>query len=372
MMLSHSSCRWLAVAALLAGCKSNPPAEAARPTAPVPAEKPRSAPAAEAGPALSLLLPVAPQRCTWARQPLPGTEATPVFTFDAACDESRVSWSPDAKEGLVFSYAVNQADARAGVWRVDLASRTGKPLELKGLPFRTETPASAESSLRRVAFDTQGRLVALVALTYPRGEGNPTVITFGGQRYPVQVEGGASPRLALAYRLEGAQWKQFEAKASAESDDMPQDPSLDVLEAAKTLREDSSEALPGQEAPAGARQKLDAAVPGQDAEGKWMALPTPGGPLYYRAAFEPDEETFFVAPTFRWEREGSLVALEGMPEKASGSASLQLQQDRLLILLSLAEVEGRMALVYDTRTKTRLATARDLTTATLWPTPAAR
>ncbi|MFY0580494.1 hypothetical protein ACN28S_45230 [Cystobacter fuscus] len=95
----------LASALVLAGCKSNPPAPATVDAGVAAASTPGKelAPVPAAGPSLSYLKRADPERCEWVRLPFPSGNASAVFSFDADCSRSEVSWSPDGKEGLVFT-----------------------------------------------------------------------------------------------------------------------------------------------------------------------------------------------------------------------------------------------------------------------------
>ena len=87
---------------------------------------------------MSFLRTVDPERCEWVRQPLPSGEAVTVFSFNGACDRSMVSWSPDGKQGLVFTWPSGEGEVPKA-WRVDLVAHKGQPLDLKTLPL--EEPA---------------------------------------------------------------------------------------------------------------------------------------------------------------------------------------------------------------------------------------
>jgi hypothetical protein len=311
---------------------------------------------------------VDPERCAWVRQPLPSGTPTPVFTFDADCSQSRVSWSPDGKEGLVFTWPVGPG-AQTRLWRVDFATKTGKPLDLKDLPGGTGEQGPDKPYVDGAGFDAQGRPVALVSDVYvnreaEKGQGGERFISFEGQRYPVP-KGEGMPGLAFAYRMEGANWKRFETKGSLY--ETPSAPGTKVLEAARALVvQTPSEDLPGQKASESAARMLDAAVPGQDETGQWRSLPTPGGTLHYRAKQRPDEETLYYASTpVRWEQDGKLVELEGLTETARyNRLGFQLQGGLLLI------TNPSSAYVFDTRTKKNLLSVEGVESPALWPEPA--
>ena len=382
-MLLRWNCLWLTVV-LLAGCKSEsresaatdkggaavpvsskdltpPPISSKEPT-------PTSAPVAAPGPVLSYLKPVDAQRCQWVRQPLPSGASTE-YTFNAACNESLLSWSPDGTEGLAFSFAVGEG-AQPRAWRVDFAKKSGKPMDLKGLLGGSGGAGFGKASIQRVSFDAQGRPVALVSAVYAKDElekgvGGERFITFEGQRYPVKGDEG-SPGLAMAYRLDGTEWKRFETEVSSfESESAP---GVDVLDAAKTLPVQTPSLFgepPGQEASEGAAQRLDAALPGHESFGKWMSLSTPDGTLHYRGRQDPEDNSFFPSTPVRWEQEGKLVELEGLPAKEGDRLGFQVRRGFLLVVV-LAE-ETRFMHVFDTRTQKKLVSVKDIESATFWP-----
>jgi hypothetical protein len=250
------------------------------------------------------------------------------------------------------------------IWRVDFTAKTGKPVDPKGLPDK--------SSIGRVGFDAQGNLVALVAVENSKvekgkGKSKERFITFEGQRYPVtQAEG--KPGLALAYRLEGADWKRFETKVSAFGEDAS---GLGVLEATKALPPQTPALfgeLPGQKASESAARMLDAAIPGLEESGKWMSLSTPGGTLHYRGALDYEEDTFYPSTPVRWEQDGKLVELEGLTVK--NGTSLDLRPRGELLLIFVVGEQPRSAHVFDTRTKKNLVSVKGIDSPTLWPEPA--
>ncbi|HZI02872.1 MAG TPA: hypothetical protein VEZ71_02560, partial [Archangium sp.] len=291
-----SPLRWshllLAVSLFLAGCKSNPPSTSTTDAAVAATPPPSKAPELS-GPALSYLKPLE-DRCAWVRHPLPSGDPSPVFTFNAGCIDVTLSWSPTGKEGLVFGPS---GESGPLIWRVDFAAKTGKPLDLKGVPGGTGAQGTDKPYIEQVGFDAQGRPVAIVSDVYsnrvpekdPKGE---RFITFEGERFPVP-EADGTPGLAIAYRLEGTEWKRFETKVSTW--ETAESPGSNALEAAKALYVPKSlqrgEALPGQAAAASASQRLEAELPGQAAGGKWMSLSTPGGTLHYRSQVDPEDDS---------------------------------------------------------------------------------
>ena len=343
--------RWyhplLAAVLVLAGCKSNPPAPTTEApgavTAPTPSKAPSPAPAS--GSALSYLKSVDAQRCEWVRQPLPSGEPTR-FAFDAACDESQLSWSPDGTAGLVFNVATGER-TQPRAWRVDFVAKSGKPVDLKGLLGTLGGQGSDTPRIHKVAFEAQGRLVALVS------------------DVPVEDEGTRGQ--ALAFRQEGADWKRIESKpASFESEGGA---GVNVLDAAKALPDQTLSLfgdLPGQEAPEAAVKKLDAALPGQAQEkfGKWMSLSTPGGALYYWTALDPEDDSRYPSVPVRWEQDGNLVELDGLTARPGERLGFQVRGGLLLVFIL---GETRSAHVFDPRTKKSLVAVKDIESATLWP-----
>jgi len=345
--------RWyrplLAAALVLAGCKSPPPAPTSAPgavTAPTPSKAPPPAPASS-GSALSYLKPMDAQRCEWVRQPLPSGEPT-VFAFDAACDESQLSWGPDGTTGLVFNVAIGER-TQPRAWRVDFPSKSGKPVDLKGLLDTLGGKGSDTPRIHTVAFDTQGRLVALVS--------------------DVPVEDDGSQGQALAFRQEGADWKRIESKPTSVGPD--EAPEVHMLDTAKALPNPTLSLfgdLPGQEAPETAVKKLNAAQPRQATMkvGKWMALSTPGGALYYWTAMDPEDDSLYPTAPVLWEQDGELVEPEGLTARPGERLGLQVRGGLLLVFV-LAET--RSAHVFDPRTKKSLVAVKDIESATLWPEP---
>jgi hypothetical protein len=247
MSLSRWSRTLLAIF-MMAGCKSEKPS--APPTqppstpttgtapakAPAPAPAPTPAPAPAPALALSYLKPSDPERCEWLRQPVPTGEPTPVFSFNAACDRSMVSWSPDGKEGLVFTWPSGEGEVPKA-WRVDLSARTGKPLDLKTLPGGKGAGGQDQPYIELLAFDKQGRPVAIIADIYfsrktQKGPDGKTVVAFEGKRSPLPEGMEGTPGLVHAYQLEGEGWKHLETKGSTfETDIAPGTRELDTLKA---------------------------------------------------------------------------------------------------------------------------------------------
>jgi len=376
MSLLHWRRPLLAAALVVAGCKSNNPApatataDASVATVSAPAKAPTPAPAS--GPALSYLKRVGPQQCAWVRQPIPSGTPTTVFTFDADCTRSLVSWSPDGKEGVVFTWPVGEG-AQPRVWRVDFAAKTGKSMELK-LPGGTGEHGPNKPYIEKVSFDAQGRPVALVSDVYTdrpleKGKNGEEFISFEGERFPVREKKvDTSPGLALAYRWEGSEWKRFETKLSVyEAEEAP---GINALDAAKALSYIQSPTpptdLPGKEASMSSGRLLDSSMPEQQETVLWMTLTTPGGMLHY-AARNPGNDTLVPAAPVRWEQDGKLAELEELKAKDGDSIGLQVRGDLLLVTVLN---EARLAYVFDTRTKKNLLSVEGVESAALWPEPA--
>jgi len=367
MPLIHWRRALLAIAFVLASCKPNtstaatPDAGVTAAPSPSKAPTPAPAPVPASGAALAYLKPVGSERCEWVRQPLPSGEPVTIFAFDVACRRSEISWSPNGKEGLVRGFP---RGAPQRLWRVDLAGRTGKQMELKGLPAGTGEQGPGKPGIARVGFDAEGRPVALlfVSAGLEQGQGGEQFITFDGQRHSVtkaDVPGGQG--LALAYRWEGADWKRFETKVGGSST------ALDANNSLYDPGPSRTESLPGQEASKSTAQMLNKALRPQDRFGKWMALPTPGGNLLYRGKqLDPDSNAMSSAPV-RWEQNGKLLEPEGLTAKPGDTVVFQLR-DELLVINVLGETQS--AYVFDSRTKKNLASVKDIAVpVTLWPEP---
>ncbi|AKJ04082.1 hypothetical protein ATI61_101823 [Archangium gephyra] len=369
--------RWsrslFAVAVVLVGCKPNTSAAAmadADAATQAPSKTPAPVPTPASGAALSYLKPVGPEKCEWVRQALPSGAPTTLFTFDGACGQSVLAWSPNGKEGLVL-HRPEAEGAQPRLWRVDFTTKSGKRLALVGLPVLA-TRGPDKPFIEQVGFDAQGRPVALVSNIYAnrkleKDKSGKRFILFENQRYPVE-KSVSSPGLALAYRLEGSDWKRFETKVSTYEPETA--PGINALDAAKALAPVPAplpEGTPGQEASESAAKMLDAALPQQDKASKWMALPTPGGTLLYRGAVDYSDESFYPAAPARWEQDGKLVELAGLKAKDGDRLGFQLQ-DGLLIIFVLGE-DSRSVHVYDTRTKKNLASVQGVESAAFWPEP---
>ena len=381
MSLSRWS-RALLAALVLAGCKSeNPPAAptpapsapaaSAPAKAPAPAPAPAPTPAPASGFALSYLKPSDPERCEWLRQPIPTGEPTPVFSFNGACDRSMVSWSPDGKEGLVFTWPSGEGEVPKA-WRVDVDAHTGKPLDLKTLPGGKGAGGQDQPYIEQIGFDKQGRPVAIVADVYvsrepQKGADGQTVVAFEGKPYPLSEGLEGSPGLAHAYRLEEGGWKRIETKGSAFESDIA--PGTNVLDALKTLTPVAKasapeQAMPGAEAPAAAVKKLDTAFPGQEESGQWMMLTTPGGPIYFRGTL--GGEFLYPSAPIAWEEGGKMVAPDGLWVKPNDAVGLK-QQDEWLLIANYGTPQS--AQVWNTRTRDRVLAAEDANAPAFWPKP---
>jgi hypothetical protein len=320
---------------------------------------------------VSYLKPSDPERCEWVRQSLPAGEPSVVFAFNAACDRAMVSWSPDGKEGLVFSWPSGEGE-QPKAWRVDLAAHTGKPLELKTLPGGVGAGGQDKPYIEQISFDKQGQVVAILAdvfvnRTTKEGAGGRPVLTFEGKDYPLPEGVEGSPGFAHAYRLEVGAWKRVETKPSGfESDMAPGTGELDMMKTLQPVAKASasSERMVGQEAPAAAVKKLDAAFPGQDESGQWMELSTPGGTVYFRGSL--GGEFLYPSVPVAWDQGGKPVELEGLLAKKDDFLGIQTQGNLLLIA---NYGDPRSAQVWDTQTKERVLSAEGANAPTFWPKP---
>ncbi|MFP2957562.1 hypothetical protein ACLEPN_06935 [Myxococcus sp. 1LA] len=351
----------LAAVALL-GCQSRkeekpatPPAPAAAPQA---AEAPKPTPPPEARTELGYLKPTEDgEHCEWLRQPLKGS-ATRVFGFDAYCDRSSVSWSPDGKQGLVFTWPSGEGEVPQA-WRVDVVAKSGQPLDLKSLPGGTSAGAPNEPFVSRIAFDAQGRPVALVVLA-SEAKGD---ITFQGESFPVP-KGQGVPGLAMAYRFEDGAWKRIEAKATRFQEEGPSEQGLLEAEASLTPTWLASlpTQLPGSKAPPSLAKELDAQEPGAAGAGWWMELPGPGGTLYFRARQEGPQ--LVLGQPLLWARGDQRVSLKDLTEP---DAYLGLQFDRDLLLVT-SYGGFAAATVWDPKTQQRVVSIPDVYAPAFWPT----
>jgi hypothetical protein len=363
----------LLAAFALAGCQSGQgspepaartPAGQARPASPRDTPPPRPAPASSTVRAeLGYLKPTGEgERCQWMRHPLPGEPST-LFTFDAACDRSMVSWSPDGKQGLVFSWPSGEGEV-ARAWRVDFGSRSGQPLDLKSLPGGAGPSGPDTPYVSRLAFDAQGRPVALVVLAYAARAPKKGVITFEGERYPV-TRGPGVPGLALAYRLEGGGWKRVEAKPARFNASSA--PGVEVLDTVRALTPTWSASLPthaqGRKVAPERVGALNAAAQGAEGEGWWMELSSPEGTLYYRAREEGPNVV--MGPPLLWARSGAPVALKDVAEP---DAYLGFQLQRGLLLVT-AYGGYAAAHAWEPAEARRVASVPEVYAPAFWPTP---
>lgn len=391
--------RWsraLLAALILAGCKSNPPSDSAQESGTVATPAPSKAPAPAKGSgahaatgvgssapasaplpsraavslALSYLEPVDPERCDWVRHPLPAGEPTALFTFNTACDQAMVSWSPDAKEGLVFSWPAGEGEGPKA-WRVDLTAKTGTPLDLKALPGGKGGGGQDQPSIEQVGFDKEGRPVAIimdvyVSRTTQKGAKGKESISFEGKSYPLPQDAEGSPGLAHAYRFEEGGWKRIETKGSRFEAGLA--PGTRELEARKALlpiaKASPPEDNPGQEAPESAKKKLDAAFPGQDESGEWMLLSDSGGSIFFRGTL--GGEFLYPSVPVVWEQGGKLVEVEDLMAKKDDVLDLRLQEGLLLIA---NYGDPRSAQVWDIRTKRLLLSVERANAPAFWPQP---
>lgn len=353
----------LAAVALL-GCQSNkegtpaapPPPAAAPGSEAVPAPPP---PPAEAQAELGYLKPTADaEHCEWMRQPLKGT-ATRVFRFDAYCDRSAVSWSPDGKQGLVFTWPSGEGEVPRA-WRVDVAAKSGQPLDLKALPGGNSAGNPNEPYVLRIGFDAQSRPVAIVVLaSETKGP-----LTFDGESFPVP-KGKGVPGLAMAYRLEDGGWKRIETKAARFQEATPTEHGL--LEAAATLTPTWTASppaqLPGTKAPQALAKQLNAQAPEGAEAGWWMELPGPDGTLYYRARQEGP--MLVLGQPLLWARGDQRLSLKDLTEP---DAYLGLQFDRGLLLVT-SYGGYAAATVWDSKTQQRVVSVPEVYAPAFWPTP---
>jgi hypothetical protein len=303
------------------------------------------------------------------RQPLPSGEAVTVFSFNGACDRSMVSWSPDGKQGLVFTWPSGEGEVPKA-WRVDLVAHKGQPVDLKTLPGGTGSGGQDQPAIDTMGFDKQGRPVALISDEYvtrtpEKGANGKEFMTFEGKQYPVTGAEG-SPGLAHTYRLEEGGWKRIETVATAYGADLA--PGTLELEAVKGLqpiaKASPSHHNPGAEAPADAVKKLDKAFPGLDESGQWMRVSTPGGPLYFRGTL--GGEFLYPSAPMRWEQDGKLVELEGLFARPDDYLDIVLQEGWLLVA---NYSDKRSAQVWDVRTKERIVSAEEASAPAFWPKP---
>jgi hypothetical protein len=375
--------RWSALLAVivLAGCKKEEPAPSTPKTSSaskhaatgVGSAEPAATPPPAAGPSLSYLKAVDPERCEWVRQPLPSGEATTVFTFDAACDRSMASWSPNGKEGLVFTWPSGEGEVPKA-WRVDFAARTGKPLNLKGLPGGTGAGGQDKPYIEQIGFDRQGHPVAIIADVYvsrafKKGKKDQVTLTFEGNEYSMElIPGSGSPGLAHAYRQEGESWTRVETQASNfETDVAIGTHALQALKVLQPIARSSvpTDRMPGKDVSEDVAKKLAAAFPAlTDETGQWMEFPTPGGAVYYRGV--QGGEYLYPTLPMRWEQDGRLVELEGLKGKPDDFMNLQLM-DKFLLIINYGD--PRSAQIWDTQTKKLVFSAEGANAAAFWPSP---
>jgi hypothetical protein len=363
----------LLAALALAGCQSGQGTPESTPTPPAaprpvaardtPSPRPAAPPVAASQSQVVLGYLKAPgddTKCQWMRHPLPGEPST-VFSFNAACDRSMVSWSPDGKQGVVFTWPSGEGEV-ARAWRVDVGAKSGQPLDLKSLPGGTGTGGPNKPYVSRIGFDAQARPVALIVLTNPRAAKG--VLTFEGERFTAP-RGPGVPGLALAYRLEDGAWKRAEAKPSRfEASGAP---GLTALDVEKTLTPVWTASIPaspqGRKAPADMAKALDSVAQDSASEGWWMELPASDGTLYYRAS-EAGSETVMGQPLF-WSQGGKRVALKDVAEP---DAYLGFQVHRGLLLVT-AYGGYAAAHVWNPAKPERIASVPEVYAPAFWPAP---
>ena len=356
----------LAVALLLAGCKSNPPppapAAAGSTSAPVTnAAPPPPAASALTEPALTYFKAGDGPRCSWIHQPLSSGIATPLFSFESGCDRVEFSWSPQGKEGLVLDASSGAAQR---LLRVDFAAKAGKPVPLQGLPPGTGGTEATAPFIRKAGFDAQGRPVVIVQVRFdaPEGEEGARFLSYEGQRYPITQDVGGVYQLVLGYRWEGTEWKRVEAKVTGDASELDTAKSL-YAPGVLSNPEPPGQALAGAEA-----QRLSTTFSPKDRHGKWMALSTPGVKVVYRAQQKDADEDPSPTTPIRWMQGDTLEELEGLTVK--NGTSLVIQQRDALLNLNTDDSGVISAYVFDTRTKKNLLSVKGLATnATLWPEP---
>ncbi|WP_309891851.1 hypothetical protein [Archangium sp.] len=348
--------RWshlLAAGLLLAGCKSNKEQQTA-PSAP--ATKPAVPTAATITDAtLSYLESAGEQKCRWVQHTPPG-EPKALFTLPSHCDEVKLAWSMDGKEGLAYLPGPTEGEAPRA-WRVELA--TGKGTALSRPPL---------GRVGAFGFDAKGHPLALMEdPREPVGEGDKREIQFEGKSYPAAMDG--QPGLAHAFRLEGDSWKRFETKdtsfewdyaagvsALAAYDAMgptPEKLSSSAMEAFKPVPEGSP-----------VLAELNAIQQASDETGSWKQVELPGGPLYVWEA--SDGELPYLSAPVRIQGAKGLAEPEGL--SVSGSLSLATRGEWVLVNSGGAET-GPLARLWNAKTKKLVASLADKSTVTFWPKP---
>jgi len=329
------------------------PAPAPAPGKPTPPEKP----AVEVG----YLKPTDDaEHCEWIRQPLSGTP-TRVFRFDAFCDRSSVSWSPNGKQGLLFTWPSGEGEVPRA-WRVDVNAKSGQPLDLGTLPGGSSAGGPNEPFISRMGFDPQGRPIALVVVAADARAIKKGALTFAGETFPIPP-GKGIPGLALAYRLEDGGWKRIEAKMNRVQENTASDHGLLDVEA--TLTPTWTASPPGQLAgtrvPKATARTLDAQAHGSLGEGWWMELPGPGGTLYFRA--HQEGPLLAMGQPVLWARGDQRVSLKDLTEP---DAYLGFVFERGLLLVT-SYGGYAAATVWNPETQQRVASIPDAYAPSFWP-----
>ncbi|WP_434387846.1 hypothetical protein [Melittangium boletus] len=315
---------------------------------------------------------MSPNQCQWVRQPLPSGPPTSI-AFAADCLQSQVFFNRGATEGLVFAIPVGQGPHPL-LWKVDFTTSTAKPVDLKGLPGADGKQGLHAPSVVSVGFDAQGAVVALISDEYqdrkPEKDAQGSFLLFEGKRYPVPPpefpEDEGWPGLALAYRWEAGGWKRVEIKGTRyRAANAPELNALEINASLVVQQAPSSDISSEEQAPKSVAKKLDATVK-KVAPGMWMYVPTPNGILYYRAVREGEDDYFASAP-IRWDKGGKLVELAGLGATPGNQLAFQLQQGLLLIRV---KGETQLAEVFDSRSKQKLISVKDVRLSRLWPLPA--
>jgi hypothetical protein len=313
---------------------------------------------------------VGDKQCEWVRQPLPSGKPTSI-PFEANCLVSSTSWNRGGTEGLVYYVPVGGGTRR--LWRMDFAANVAKPIDLKGLPGTDGNQGLQSPTVVEVGFDNQGAVVAIVVDAYedrqPEKDAQGQFLLFEGKRYPVppppSPDDEGWPGLALAYRLEAGGWKRIEVKGTLYH--AVDAPGWNILDATRSLvpqGHPTDDISDDERAPPNVAKKLDATAK-KALPGMWMYVPTPGGITYYRAVREGEDDYFASAPV-RWDKGGKLVELAGLGATPGNKLAFQLQQGLLLIT-----VRGKTdtAEVFDSRSKQKLISVKDVVSPRLWPLP---
>ena len=156
---------------------------------------------------LSVFLQPAPERCVWMRvDPVQGRREL-VAELPHACTGVSVAWRPDRREAVVEFPGRWEADAgrRRHVYTVSLDALPGRV---------TPLPLPDAGQLDLIAYDTDGRLVALFLEGWDHTSARiATTLTFEGREYEVPETPGL-PLLAHAFAYERGVWRRIETVAT--------------------------------------------------------------------------------------------------------------------------------------------------------------